>query len=145
VISTDGDDEKASHFFGGRFMKAPFRAASCYALSAILIVISLSGCDGSDGDSAISTAMTPTGATALLAWDPVEEPTVSGYYIYYGKVSSGEIGSCLYEHAEFVSSPPALITGLEPNTQYYFAISTFNGANGRCSEEISTITPATQV
>ena len=46
------------------------------------------------------------------------------------------------------SSPPATatgvtatVTGLDPNTPYYFAVSASNGVTGPCSNEVSTVTP----
>ena len=45
-------------------------------------------------------------------------------------------------------SPPATatgvtatITGLDPNSPYFFAVSAFNGESGSCSNEVSTVTP----
>lgn len=35
----------------------------------------------------------------------------------------------------------ATVTGLDPNTLYYFAVSAYNGVSGPCSKEVSTITP----
>lgn len=39
----------------------------------------------------------------------------------------------------------ATVSGLEPDTQYYFAVSAFNGLNGSCSNEVSTVTPPSGV
>ncbi len=33
---------------------------------------------------------------------------------------------------------------LEPNTQYYFSVSSYNGLSSPCSNEVSTVTPASQ-
>jgi hypothetical protein len=35
----------------------------------------------------------------------------------------------------------ATITGLDPSTRYYFAVSAYNGLSGPCSNEVSTVTP----
>jgi len=35
----------------------------------------------------------------------------------------------------------ATVTGLDPNTPYYFAVSASNGVTGPCSNEVSTVTP----
>lgn len=35
----------------------------------------------------------------------------------------------------------ATLTGLEPETLYYFAVNAFNGVSGPCSNEVSTVTP----
>ncbi len=110
----------------------------------LLAIASLIGCGGGNGDPAISTSATPTGATASLAWDPVQDPTVYAYFVHYGKQSSGQAGSCQYSDSKYVSSPSATITGLDPNTRYYFSVSAYNGVNGPCSSEVSTVTPPSQ-
>ncbi|OQW34706.1 MAG: hypothetical protein A4E19_17445 [Nitrospira sp. SG-bin1] len=90
----------------------------------------------------------PTGATAQLNWDASSDPNVQGYFIHYGKRSSGEYGSCSYEETQRVGAPPATITGLEPNTPYFFAISAFSEAESEsetpCSNEILVVTSAAQ-
>jgi hypothetical protein len=35
----------------------------------------------------------------------------------------------------------ATVTGLDPSTRYYFAVSAYNGLSGPCSNEVSTVTP----
>ena len=96
----------------------------------------------------ISLTSTPTRVTAQLTWDASTDPNVSGYHVYYGKQSSGEYGSCSYEEGQTVEAPPAVITDLEPNTPYFFAISAFGGAEGEaespCSNEVLVVTPPTQ-
>lgn len=90
----------------------------------------------------------PTGATAQLNWDASSDPNVQGYFIHYGKQSSGAPGSCSYEQSQRVGQPPASITGLEPNTPYFFAISAFGESESEeetpCSNEIIVVTPAVQ-
>jgi fibronectin type III domain protein len=98
-------------------------------------LISLAGCgEGGEGGSG--------GAMAAVAWDPVNDPTVTSYTVHYGKQPSGSLGSCNYENSVDVAEPSVSIGGLEFNAQYYFAVSAFNGANGACSNEISEKTPA---
>lgn len=67
-------------------------------------------------DPTISVSSTRTGATARLTWEAYPDSNVAGYFVHYGKQSSGEPGSCSYEESQSVESPPAIITGLEPNT-----------------------------
>lgn len=90
----------------------------------------------------------PTGATAQLNWGASSDPNVQGYFIHYGKVSSGEHGSCSYEESQRVGAPPATITGLEPHTAYFFAISAFGESESEaetpCSNEILVVTSAAQ-
>lgn len=92
-------------------------------------------------DPTISMTSTPTGATAQLTWDASHDPTVSNYFVYYGKQSSGEPGSCSYESSQSVETPPATISGLDPNTPYFFAISAFGESESPCSSEVLVVTP----
>ncbi len=93
-------------------------------------------------------AIAMTGATARITWDASSDPNVQGYFVHYGKRSSGEYGSCSYEESQRVGAPPATITGLEPNTVYFFAISAFGEAESEaetpCSNEITVVTPSVQ-
>lgn len=95
-----------------------------------------------------STPFSSTEATARLTWAVNPDPTVSGYRVYYGKESSGEPGSCSYETSQSVEAPPATISGLEPNTPYFFAISAFGGEEGEaespCSNEVLMISSPAQ-
>lgn len=47
------------------------------------------------------------------------------------------------------NEPPATstatVTGLDPNTPYYFAVSAYNGLSGPCSNEALTVTPPSGV
>ena len=90
----------------------------------------------------------PTGATAQMNWEASSDPNVQGYFIHYGKRSSGEHGSCAYEESQRVGAPPATITGLEPHTAYFFAISAFGESESEsetpCSNEVLVVTSAAQ-
>lgn len=101
-----------------------------------------------EDDPTISLDPTPTGATAKLTWAESADPNVEGYFVHYGKQSSGEPGSCSYQESQRVGTPPATITGLEPNTAYFFAISAFgeseNEAETPCSNEVLVVTPSVQ-
>lgn len=114
-------------------------------VGACIIVMTatlLTGCaGGGEGAPAVSSSPSAAGATASLAWDPVQDPTVTGYYVHYGTQSSGQTGSCSYQHSQFVSSPSATISDLAHNTQYYFAVSAYNGLESPCSSEVVTTTP----
>jgi Fibronectin type III domain len=90
----------------------------------------------------------PTGATAQMNWEASSDPNVQGYFIHYGKRSSGEHGSCSYDESQRVGAPPATITGLEPHTAYFFAISAFGESESEsetpCSNEVLVVTSAAQ-
>jgi Fibronectin type III domain len=100
------------------------------------------------GPEGEAVPVSPTDATARLTWAVNPDPTVTGYRVYYGKESSGEPGSCSYETSQSVEAPPAIITGLEPNTPYFFAISAFGGEEGEvespCSNEVLMISSPAQ-
>jgi len=95
----------------------------------VLLFLSLKGC-GAD----------PERATVSLIWDPVNDSSVVGYYIHYGKQSAGQPGSCAYDQATFVSLPRGTVTGLDLGSIYYFAVSAYNGVEGHCSNEVSAHT-----
>jgi hypothetical protein len=101
----------------------------------------LTGCAGGDSSSGGGSTTAAAGATASLAWDPVQDPSVFAYFIHYGKQPSGQPGSCAYESSMYVPSPSATITNLDPNTVYHFAVSAYNGLESECSAEIATLTP----
>jgi hypothetical protein len=110
--------------------------------------------------------MTPTsdGVTAHVTWDHPAGINVTGYSIYYGKRSSDEpssnesdseesdsqkLGSeepnaCSRGESQAVEASPATITGLEPDTPYFFAIRAFNDSESICSNEITVMTPSVQ-
>jgi hypothetical protein len=67
---------------------------------------------------------------------------VYAYFVHYGKQSAGQPGSCNYAFSTFVGSPSATITGLDPDTSYYFAVSAYNGLESSCSNEVATVTPS---
>jgi Fibronectin type III domain len=97
-----------------------------------LSIMLLVGCAGDEGTM---------GTTATLSWDPGEGHEGDTYTVHYGKDSSGFPGSCNYEHAVDVLGSSVILTGLEPNTHYYFAVSAFNGERSLCSNEVSKLTP----
>jgi hypothetical protein len=105
------------------------------------IIPFLTAC-GSDSQPSITTAPGSAGVTASLEWSPVQDPSVSTYFVHYGRQSPGQRGSCAYESSMPVESPSATITNLDPNTLYYFTVSAYNGLESPCSDEVSTVTPS---
>lgn len=99
----------------------------------------LTGCG--DGENSGVESTPPVGATASLAWHPVSDPSVIGYFVHYGRQSPGHRGNCEYEHSMHVTSPSATVTNLEPDTLYYFTVSSYNGLESTCSNEVSIVTP----
>ncbi len=107
-----------------------------------LIVLSFTGC-GPGGELGPTSSMnsTPTDATVSLAWDPVNDSSVIGYYVHYGKQSPNQPGSCTYDQELFVSSNQGTVTDLDRGLTYYFAVSAYNGLESTCSNEVFTRTP----
>ena len=120
--------------------------AACISLRLTAIVAGLllmmmpflSGCGG-DGEGQASTPA-DTGITASLAWSPVQDSSVYGYFVHYGQQSPDQPGSCAYESSMYVGSSSATVTNLDPDTLYYFTVSAYNGLESACSGEVSTVT-----
>ena len=98
-----------------------------FSVVLVLLIASLSGCGGEEDG----------GAAATLTWNPVISSSPVSYTVHYGRQSNGQPGACDYENAIDVSEPSTTITGLEFDTQYYFAVSAFNGQRSSCSVEVS--------
>lgn len=99
-------------------------------LVCCLVFLSLAGCGADDEQT------TPAGTTVNLVWDPVNDPNLIGYSIHYGKQSPNQPGSCAYDYLTSTSSPQGTVTGLDPGSTYYFAVSAYNGAVSVCSNEV---------
>lgn len=93
------------------------------------------------GPPMVALHSTPTGASADVTWQPSADSNVSGYYIHYGRQSPVEPGVCSYEERYAAESPSVTITDLEPNTPYFFAVSSYSSFESPCSNEIAVITP----
>ena len=122
--------------------------------------------DGGGEDPIITMTATPTGVTAHVTWTRPSDIDVADYAIYYGKhseetassdespsedagaaeVETEEPNSCSRGESQTVESPSATITGLEPDTSYFFAIRAFNESESEslCSNEIMVVTPPAQ-
>jgi len=125
----------------------------------------------SDGeeDPVITMTSTPTGVTANLTWGRPHEFNITGYSVHYGIRPLEELGSpesssegetseefsseesnseaphsCSQGESQAVGDPRATISGLEPNTRYFFAIRAFNETESLCSNEVTVVTPSAQ-
>jgi len=112
-------------------------------------------------DPKITMTSTPTGITAHLTWNRPSDMKATHYYIYYGKRSSEEPSSeesgseesgseesssveptaCSRGESQALEAPAATITGLEPNTSYFFVIRAINESESLCSNEFTVMTP----
>ena len=127
-----------------RAMKATRRPRRLTAIVAGLLLTTMSfvtGCGGGGEITSDTVAPGSVGVTASLDWNPVPDPSVSAYFVHYGRHSPHHPGSCAYEHSVSVASPSATLTNLDPDTRYYFAVSAYNGLESACSNEVSTVTP----
>ncbi len=114
-----------------------------------------------DGETDPVITMTPTQnrVIAHLAWEQPPDINVEGYYVYFGKHASQEQNSdepsseestaevsdsCSRGESQATDAPTATITGLEPNTSYFFAIRAFSKSESFCSNEIVAMTPPVQ-
>ena len=122
----------------------PLRLTAIVAGLLLTMMPLLTGCGGGEQTGSEPSAA-QGGTTASLAWSPVQDPSVIGYFVHYGRQSPGQLGSCAYENSKYVASPSATVTNLDPKTLYYFAVSAYNGAESACSSEISTVTPPASV
>ncbi|MBS0150554.1 MAG: fibronectin type III domain-containing protein [Nitrospira sp.] len=113
-----------------------------WSVAVSLIALSLASC-GSDGapEPMISTGSSSSDATVRLAWNPVNDSSIMGYYIHYGKRSPNRSGSCVYDQEQFVVSNQGTVTNLDWGWTYYFAVSAYNGLESECSNEVFTHTP----
>ena len=117
----------------------PVRLTAIVAGLLLMLMSLLTGCGGGEGGSDPSAAV--MGNTVSLAWQPVHDHSVMGYFVHYGRQSPHQPGSCAYEHSVSVDSPSVTLTDLVPDTHYYFAVSAYNGLESACSNEVSTVTP----
>jgi len=132
--------------------RIPLRLTTIVAGLLLSIMPFLTGCGGGGGETGSAPSAAPVGATASLAWSPVQDPSVTAYFIHYGRQSPGQPGSCTYESSKHVAPPTdtatavsATLTDLDPNTVYYFTVSAYNGIESACSDEVSTVTPPASV
>ena len=130
--------------------RIPLRLTPIVAGLLLTMMSFLTGCGGGGGGETgsqptVTVAPASAGATASLAWSPVPDPSVSSYFVHYGRQSPNQSGSCTYESSTSVASPSATLTNLDPNTLYYFTVSAYNGLESPCSNEVSTVTPPPSV
>lgn len=125
--------------------------------------------DDGEEDPVITMSSTPDGVTANLTWVRPHEFNVTGYSVHYGirpleepgspeSSSEGETSeefsseesnpeapsSCSQGESQAVGAPRATISGLEPNTRYFFAIRVFNETESLCWNEVTVVTPPVQ-
>jgi len=80
-----------------------------------------------------SSSVPAAGASATLAWDPVQG--VSGYRVYYG-TASGSYEQLPGQGIDVGNSTIFTVAGLGSGTVYYFAVTAYhaNGESGYSNE-----------
>lgn len=128
----------------------PLTAIAAGLLFSIMSLLTGCGAGGETGsDPSITVtpgsggggSTPPVGATASLSWSEVQDPSVTAYFVHYGRQSPNQSGSCEYESSLYVTSPSATVENLDQDTTYYFTVSAYNGIESACSNEVSTVTP----
>lgn len=109
------------------------RVVTVNALVATALTLTVS----TSGPVRVAAAAPYTGRAQLsLAWSPSPDPTVFGYRIYYGTVSS------TYNNSATVGNATnATIINLEEGTTYYFAATSYNAVgdeSGFSNEAVGT-------
>lgn len=98
-------------------------------LSIMPLLTGCGGGGGSEGAPSITTTSTPTGSTATLSWNPVNDATLTEYHLHYGTQTQN------YPLLASSASPTVTVTNLD-NTRYYFAVTAYNGAESGFSNEV---------
>lgn len=85
-------------------------------------------------------AVVPPAGSLTLAWNPVSDPNIAGYNLYYGVASRVYTNVVQVENAEQVT-----LTGLVPGVTYFLAVTTrlSTGLESAYSDEISFALPIT--
>ena len=117
-------------------------------------------------DPMITMTSTPSGITANLSWDQPPGFNVAGYTIHYGirsqdsqsgettseesnpeELQTEELSWCSQGESKTIEAPSTTITGLQPNTAYFFTIRAFseNESESLCSNSIVMVTPPAEV
>ncbi len=113
------------------------------AMLLAILMGSLAACgNGNEGGPGVTTTVGATTATATLSWDPVVDPDVQGYKIYYGTQSRSQSGA--YPWSLNVGESTEYTVGdLQRGTAYYFAVTAYNtsGLESGYSEEVSATKP----
>ena len=107
--------------------KSPARRCSSSLLLlaiASLLIACGGGGDGAVGGGGAVACATGPGPT-VLDWDPVSDPNLAGYRVYYGTAP----GTYLQPHGEGLDAAAATtytVTNLHSGTTYYFATTAYD-------------------
>jgi hypothetical protein len=107
------------------------------AMLLLAVASTLAACGSADGDT-LDGDTSPSGATAILVWDPSPSSDVVGYRIYYGTAPGA------YSQGVDVGNSSTLtVAGLTGPTTYYFAATAYDafGHESAYSNEVSKAIP----
>jgi hypothetical protein len=83
---------------------------------------------------------------AVLSWNPVADPNLAGYKIYYGTASGVYAHSFAVGQTATPSTPKYQVSNLPDGTTYYFAVKSYDGPgneSGFSNEVSKTLQPVT--
>jgi hypothetical protein len=116
------------------FLHRSFYTYTRTLILGVYLALSLAGC-GSDDESA------GIGASKSLSWTAVPDPSVEGYKLYWGTTSH------VYEsNVDVGPNVSHTLSGLRPNTEYFFAVSAYNsGGESALSAEVTSVVESSLV
>jgi hypothetical protein len=79
-----------------------------------------------DTDDTTSTGTDPVAdGSAFLQWDPVSDPSLSGYHLFYAKAGTA------YQLVDVGDTTTYSMTGLDSGTRYYFRVAAYDSSGNQ--------------
>lgn len=102
----------------------------------LLATAALAASCGGKAVTASAPSAAVTDGAVLLRWNPVSEPNVNGYRVYYGTASRNYVQP--YGQGVVSASPTTTLTGLSGGRRYFFAVTATNslGKESGFSDEV---------
>ena len=117
-----------AHTISGRTSARPFVGPAQWLLVVALLLLT--------GTQALAGSIS-------LAWDPVGDPRLAGYKVYYGTSSRNYTGQ-----VDVGNATTRTVTGLTDGAKYYFAVTAYDGSrieSGFSNEVVGTVPSAVPV
>src|SRR5262249_39975739 len=111
-------------------------ARGIHLLLPLAPAVLIASCDKSPVTSSSAPSAAVTNGAVLLQWNPVTDPNVNGYRVYYGTASRDYVQPFGQGVASTATS--YTVTGLAGPRRYFFAVTTTNtqGKESGFSDEI---------